>query len=65
MRTIILLIFVVLNLEARVIIDHYNNSVLVPENITKIYAASPPINMSLLAFNPDLVGALNSPYNDM
>lgn len=65
MRGIILLIFVVLNLEARVIIDHYNNSVLVPENITKIYAASPPLNMSLLAFNPDLVGALNSPYNDM
>lgn len=50
------------SLEARTIEDDYGRKVEVPDVITKIYAASPPLSMSLLAFNPDLIAALNTPY---
>lgn len=50
------------SLEARTIEDDYGRSVEVPDVVTKIYAASPPLSMSLLAFNPDLIAALNTPY---
>lgn len=52
------------NINARTITDDYGRVVEVPEHITKIYAASPPLTMSLLAFNPDLVAGLNSPFNE-
>jgi iron complex transport system substrate-binding protein len=50
------------SLEARTIEDDYGRIVEVPDVVTKIYAASPPLSMSLLAFNPDLIAALNTPY---
>lgn len=53
------------NINARTITDDHGRVVEVPEHITKIYAASPPLTMSLLAFNPDLVAGLNSPFNEM
>lgn len=62
---IILLFLALLNIAmARVVVDDYNNSVEVPEHITKIFAASPPISMSVLAFNPDLLAGLNTPFNE-
>lgn len=53
------------NINARTITDDHGRVVEVPDHITKIYAASPPLTMSLLAFNPDLVAGLNSPFNEM
>jgi iron complex transport system substrate-binding protein len=67
MRAIFIILFfiVTLSLSAKTITDDHGRVVEVPEHITKIYAASPPLTMSLLAFNPDLVAGLNSPFNEM
>ncbi len=54
----------VLGIEARIITDDYGRDVEVPELITKIYAASPPLTMSLLAFDPKVIAALNTPWNE-
>ncbi|WP_428737985.1 ABC transporter substrate-binding protein [Sulfurimonas sp.] len=59
-----LFIFLTLHLDAKVIIDDYGRSVTIPDKITKIYAASPPLTMSVLAFDPSLIAALNMPFND-
>jgi len=53
-----------LSLQARTITDDYGRKVDLPDRITKIYAASPPLTMSVLAFDPSLVAALNLPWND-
>ena len=57
-----LLFFFLVQTEARVIVDDYGRSVVIPDKVTKIYAASPPISMSVLAFNPALLSALNTPF---
>lgn len=63
MKTFFVLLFVFLvQVEARVIVDDYGRSVEVPDKVTKIYAASPPISMSVLAFNPALLSALNTQF---
>lgn len=62
---IILMLIFAISLNARTITDDYGRKVAVPDKITKIYAASPPLTMSVLAFNPDLIAALNTPFNDM
>lgn len=54
----------VLPLQARTLDDDYGRKVDVPERVTKIYAASPPLTMSLLAFDPALIAALNFPLTD-
>jgi len=59
--SILLLLALVLN--ARTVTDSHGRVVEVPDIVTKIYAASPPLTMSLLAFDPDLVAGLNSPFN--
>ena len=65
MKTLLILISLLLiNSYARTITDDYGRVVTIPDKITKIYAASPPITMSVLAFDPTLVAALNSPFND-
>lgn len=64
MKILTTLLLFVLSLSAKTITDSYGRVVVVPETITKIYAASPPITMSILAFNPDLVAGLNSPFNE-
>ena len=63
---IIVLWFLVLCLssEARVLRDDYGRDVELPDKVTKIYAASPPITMSLLAFDPKLIAALNMPWSE-
>ena len=48
--------------HARTITDDYGRVVTIPDKITKIYAASPPMTMSLLAFDPHLIAALNTPF---
>ncbi|HUH42922.1 MAG TPA: ABC transporter substrate-binding protein [Sulfurimonas sp.] len=65
MKLLTILLFFALSLSAKTITDDYGRVVVVPDTITKIYAASPPITMSVLAFNPDLVTALNSPFNEL
>ncbi|MFA5460942.1 MAG: ABC transporter substrate-binding protein [Sulfurimonas sp.] len=65
MKLLTTLLLIVLSLSAKTITDDYGRVVVVPDTITKIYAASPPITMSVLAFNPDLVAALNSPFNEL
>lgn len=65
MRALSLLIFLLIFtniIEARTITDDYGRVVTIPDKITKIYAASPPITMSVIAFDPALVAALNSPF---
>jgi len=64
---IILLAFVLIftTAYARTITDDHGRVVEIPEHITKIYAASPPLSMSLLAFNPDLVAGLNFPFKEI
>ncbi|QOP41760.1 ABC transporter substrate-binding protein [Sulfurimonas marina] len=61
---LLIAIFLSLHLQAKVIVDHYGRSVNVPDKITKIYAASPPLSMSVLAFDPDLLAALNTPFSE-
>lgn len=65
MKNILILFFIFAALlQARIIEDHHGRKVEIPEHITKIYAASPPLAMSLLAFNPDLIAGLNTPFNE-
>lgn len=64
MRTILLLLVLQTLVFSKTVVDHYNNKVELPDHITKIYAATPPLTMALLAFDPNLVAALNSPFND-
>ncbi len=65
MKALIFLIALLsLNAEARIIVDDYGRAVTVPDKATKIYAASPPITMSVIAFDPSLVAALNSPFKE-
>ena len=63
--SILLFLFLtIVRLDARVIVDDYGRSVELPDKVTKIYAASPPLTMSVLAFNPSLVAALNMPFSE-
>lgn len=65
MRLLLLLLSLFLmQLHARVIVDDYGRSVEIPLHITKIYAASPPLTMSLLAFDSKLISALNFPFKE-
>ncbi len=50
--------------QAQTITDDYGRVVTVPDKITKIYAAHPPLTMSVIAFDPNLVAALNFPFTD-
>jgi len=50
--------------HARTITDDYGRVVTIPERVTKIYAASPPMTMSVLAFDPSLIAALNMPFKE-
>ena len=50
--------------HARTITDDYGRVVTIPDKITKIYATHPPLTMSVIAFDPNLVAALNSPFTD-
>jgi len=61
-----LLIFVVFlqELLAKTIVDDYGREVVVPTKVTKIYAASPPLSMSLLAFDASLISGLTSAYTN-
>ncbi len=52
------------NVYAKTITDDYGRVVTVPDKVTKIYAASPPLAMSVIAFDPTLVAAINSPFSD-
>ncbi|WP_345985590.1 ABC transporter substrate-binding protein [Sulfurimonas sp. HSL-1656] len=51
-------------LQARSLTDDYGRTVDLPETVTRIYAASPPLTMSVLAFDPALIAALNFPWSD-
>lgn len=62
MKLLLLAFVLTSTLGAKTITDDYGRVVEVPQIITKIYAASPPLTMSVLAFNPDLIVALNSPF---
>ncbi|MDD2567495.1 MAG: ABC transporter substrate-binding protein [Thiovulaceae bacterium] len=64
MRTVLFFMLLGMSLfvHAKQITDDYGRVVTVPDSVSKIYAASPPLTMSLLAFNPDLIAALNTPY---
>ncbi|WP_373073047.1 ABC transporter substrate-binding protein [Sulfurimonas sp.] len=65
MRIIILWFLLLgLSMEARVVTDDYGRKVELPEKVTKIYASSPPLSMSLLAFDPELIAALNMPWKE-
>jgi len=61
----ILLMFLIttIHLQAKTIIDDYGRVVSIPDKITKIFASSPPLTMSLLAFDPKLIAALNFPFS--
>lgn len=62
---IVLLIFIIttIHLHAKTVIDDYGREVSLPDKVTKIFAASPPLTMSLLAFDPTLIAALNFPFS--
>lgn len=62
-KTLLFLTLFALHSQARIIVDDYGREVDVPQNITKIYAASPPLTMSLLAFDANIISALNSPFS--
>jgi iron complex transport system substrate-binding protein len=59
----LLFITLTIQLHAKTITDDYGRVVSVPEKITKIYASSPPLTMSLLAFDPKLIASLNFPFS--
>lgn len=61
--TLLLLLFTN-SIEAKTITDDYGRIVTVPDKVTKIYAAHPPLTMSVTAFDPNLVAALNSPFTE-
>lgn len=50
--------------QARMITDDYGRVITVPDKITKIYAASPPLTMSVIAFDPSLIAAINFPFKE-
>lgn len=56
--------FLAVSAQSRIITDDYGRQVNVPERIASIYAASPPLTMSVVAFDPSLVCALNVPMSD-
>lgn len=58
-------LLLVISSEARIITDDYGRSVTIPDKVTKIYAASPQLTMSLVAFDPALIAAINTPFNDI
>lgn len=64
-RLTTLILLVCSSLMGRVIVDDFNRSVEVPDKVRSIYSTHPPLTMSLLAFDPKLVAALNLPFNDM
>lgn len=67
MKRVNLLIFILIFsniIEAKTLIDDYGRTVTLPDKVTKIYAASPPLSMSLIAFDPSLVCALNTPFKE-
>lgn len=64
MKILFILFFFILTLHARVIVDDYGRVIEVPEKVNRIYAASPPLTMSLLAFDPKLISALNFPFSE-
>jgi iron complex transport system substrate-binding protein len=65
MKYLLLLITLLLfNAHARTITDDYGRVVTIPDKITKIYAAHPPLTMSVIAFDPNIVAALNSPFTN-
>lgn len=51
------------SLFGRIVVDDFNRSVEVPDVVRSIYTTHPPLTMSLLAFDPALVAALNMPFN--
>jgi len=58
-----LLLIFLLSLNARVITDHYERVVEVPQSVTKIFVASPSLSLNLLAFDANLVSGLNAPFS--
>jgi iron complex transport system substrate-binding protein len=63
MKNLLLILVLLVGVShAKSITDDYGNIVEVPDTINSIYIASPPITMSLLAFDPSLIVALNSPW---
>lgn len=63
MKTLILIIgLLITSVQARTITDDYGRVVTIPDKITKIYSASPPLTISLTAFDPSLVAGLNFPF---
>jgi iron complex transport system substrate-binding protein len=44
------------------VVDDFNRSVEVPDVVRSIYSTHPPLTMSLLAFDPSVVAALNFPF---
>lgn len=66
MKTLLLIVLLVsaFSAQARTVIDDYGRSVTLPEKVTRIYAASPPLTMSIIAFDPSLVAALNTPFSE-
>ncbi|MFA6760052.1 MAG: ABC transporter substrate-binding protein [Sulfuricurvum sp.] len=62
MRVLLLFALLFELLSARVVVDDYGNSVEVGESVKRIVAASPQLTMSLLAFDPDLIAGINSPF---
>jgi iron complex transport system substrate-binding protein len=47
--------------HAREIVDMSGRSVSVPDTITKVYGASPPVTCMIYAMDPGLIAGLNSP----
>lgn len=68
MKTVIVLILslIFVNIiEARTITDDYGRVVTIPEKVSRIYAASPPLTMSLLSFDPSVIAAINMPFSNV
>lgn len=65
MKVVHILIFLLIFsniIQARTITDDYGRVVTIPDRITKIYSASPPLTISVTAFDPSLVAGLNFPF---
>lgn len=61
--TLLILLLIFTNIiEARALTDDYGRVVIIPDKVTKIYAASPPLTISVTAFDPSLVAGLNFPF---
>ncbi|MBU1642044.1 ABC transporter substrate-binding protein [bacterium] len=61
---LLLLLLAAFTAHARTVTDDYGRSVTLPDKVTRIYAASPPLTMSVIAFDPALVAALNMPFSE-